>query len=117
MRFTSACGNNARARVPDMEFGGTPRFRIERPIGSGGMGVVYEATDTSRGARVALKTLRNLDASSIIRFKAEFRALADLHHENLVRFGELGVEESQYFFTMELLHGVDFLSYVRPGIA
>ena len=100
-----------------VDFGGTARFRIERPIGSGGMGVVYEATDTSRGTRVALKTLRNLDASSIIRFKAEFRALADLHHENLVRFGELGVEESQYFFTMELLHGVDFLSYVRPGIA
>ncbi len=100
-----------------VDFGGTARFRIERPIGSGGMGVVYEATDTSRGARVALKTLRNLDASSILRFKAEFRALADLHHENLVRFGELGVEQSQYFFTMELLHGVDFLTYVRPGIA
>ncbi len=100
-----------------MDFPGTARFRVERPIGSGGMGVVYEATDVERGARVALKTLRNLDASSIIRFKAEFRALADIHHENLVRFGELLTEGGHYFFTMELLDGVDFLSYVRPGIA
>ncbi len=101
-----------------MDFRGTSRFRVERQIGSGGMGVVYEATDTERDdARVALKTLRNLDASSLLRFKAEFRALADLHHENLVRFGELLAHESQYFFTMELLGGVDFLSYVRPGIA
>ncbi len=99
-----------------MEFRGTTRFRIERQIGSGGMGVVYEATDTERSARVALKTLRNLDASSLLRFKAEFRALADIHHENLVRFGELLAEGSQYFFTMELLQGLDFLSYVRPGI-
>ncbi len=101
-----------------MDFRGTSRFRIERQIGSGGMGVVYEATDTERdGQRVALKTLRNLDATSLLRFKAEFRALADIHHENLVRFGELLAHESHWFFTMELLRGVDFLSWVRPGIA
>src|SRR5438874_11765010 len=99
-------------------FRGTSRFRVERQIGSGGMGVVYEAADTERqGERVALKTLRNLDASSLIRFKEEFRALADIHHENLVRFGDLVAEGAEWFFTMELLRGVDFLSFVRPGIA
>jgi len=82
------------------------------------MGVVYEAADTERqGERVALKTLRNLDAASLLRFKEEFRALADIHHENLVRFGDLVAEGSHYFFTMELIRGGDFLSYVRPGIA
>jgi serine/threonine protein kinase/tetratricopeptide (TPR) repeat protein len=99
-------------------FRGTSRFRVERQIGSGGMGVVYEAADTERqGERVALKTLRNLDAASLLRFKEEFRALADIHHENLVRFGELVAEGSVYFFTMELLRGLDFLTYVRPGVA
>ncbi|HEY2366645.1 MAG TPA: AAA family ATPase, partial [Polyangiaceae bacterium] len=99
-------------------FRGTSRFRALRQIGSGGMGVVYEAADTERqGERVALKTLRNLDAASLLRFKEEFRALADISHENLVRFGELVAEGSTYFFTMELIRGVDFLSYVRPGIS
>jgi hypothetical protein len=99
-------------------FRGTSRFRVERQIGSGGMGVVYEAADTERqGERVALKTLRNLDAASLLRFKEEFRALADIHHENLVRFGDLVADGSVYFLTMELIRGVDFLSYVRPGIA
>jgi serine/threonine protein kinase len=99
-------------------FRGTSRFRVERQIGSGGMGVVYEAADTERqGERVALKTLRNLDAASLLRFKEEFRALADISHDNLVRFGDLVAEGSHYFFTMELIRGVDFLSYVRPGIA
>lgn len=99
-------------------FRGTSRFRALRQIGSGGMGVVYEAADTERqGERVALKTLRNLDAASLLRFKEEFRALADISHENLVRFGDLVAEGSVYFFTMELIRGVDFLSYVRPGIA
>jgi serine/threonine protein kinase len=99
-------------------FRGTSRFRVERQIGSGGMGVVYEAADTERqGERVALKTLRNLDAASLLRFKEEFRALADIHHENLVRFGDLVAEGTHWFFTMELIRGVDFLSYVRPGIA
>ncbi len=99
-------------------FRGTSRFRALRQIGSGGMGVVYEAADTERqGERVALKTLRNLDAASLLRFKEEFRALADIHHENLVRFGDLVADGGVYFLTMELVRGVDFLSYVRPGIA
>ncbi|HEY1954992.1 MAG TPA: AAA family ATPase [Polyangiaceae bacterium] len=99
-----------------MDFRGTSRFRIERQIGSGGMGVVYEAFDTERGAAVALKTLRDKGGASLLRFKAEFRALADIHHENLVRFGELLEHEGRYFFTMELVRGGDFLSFVRPGI-
>lgn len=83
------------------------------------MGVVYEAFDRERNAKVALKTLkatvsRKASAQALLRFKREFRALQDLHHRNLVTLGELIAEGQQWFFTMELVDGYDFLAYVRP---
>jgi eukaryotic-like serine/threonine-protein kinase len=99
----------------DDEFPGTERFTIHRQLGAGAMGVVYEAFDKERGTRVALKTLRHLDAAAIYRLKREFRNLADVLHPNLVVLHELFSEGQRWFFTMELAEGVEFLSYVRPG--
>ena len=98
-----------------MEFPGTDRFEVRRRLGHGGMGVVYEVLDRERGAAVALKTLHNLDARALYRFKAEFRSLADVAHPNLVRLGELFGDGSTWYFTMELIHGEDFLTWVRGG--
>ena len=78
------------------------------------MGVVYEAMDHEREVRVALKTLRSPNAEALLRFKHEFRALQDLQHPNLVNLGELIEEQGQWFFTMELVDGVDLLKWVRP---
>jgi serine/threonine protein kinase/tetratricopeptide (TPR) repeat protein len=97
-----------------IDFRGTERFQVIGRIGAGGMGVVYQAHDRVRDTRVALKTLRTFTAEGILRFKNEFRALQDLQHPNLVSLGELISEGGQWFFTMELVDGVDFLSYVRP---
>jgi tRNA A-37 threonylcarbamoyl transferase component Bud32 len=94
------------------EFKGTRRFAIRRRLGAGGMGVVYEAFDRERGVVVALKVLRAPDEHSLLRFKNEFRSLADLQHRNLVRLGELFCEDSQWFFTMELVAGTGFLPYI-----
>jgi hypothetical protein len=96
------------------DFAGTERFEIVRRLGSGGMGVVYEALDREHGSHVALKTLRSSDARTILRFKQEFRALEGLHHPNLVELGDLIEDRGRWFFTMELVRGVDFLSFVRP---
>ncbi len=68
------------------------RFEILRPLGEGGMGMVFEAFDHERKAHVALKTLKRLasrkqGAQALLRFKREFRALQDLHHRNLVSPG------------------------------
>src|SRR5262245_41177288 len=92
----------------------TRRFEVIRVLGTGGMGVVYEAFDRERQSRVALKTLRTLEAEALLRFKREFRALQDIQHPNLVSLGELLEEDGQIFFTMELVEGIDSIEYVRP---
>jgi hypothetical protein len=97
----------------DFEFGGTDRFAILRKLGSGGMGVVYQAFDRERNTAVALKALRYVGRKSLTRFQKEFGALAHLSHQNLVRMGELFCESGQWFFTMELVEGDNFLAHVR----
>jgi len=97
-------------------FAGTKRFELVRPLGEGGMGVVYEAFDRERQSRVALKTIRLATADTLARFKNEFRALQDLQHPNLVRLDELLEESGTWFFTMELVDGIDFVSFVRAGV-
>jgi eukaryotic-like serine/threonine-protein kinase len=94
-------------------FRGTTRFRLVRFLGRGGMGVVYEAFDETNAVPVALKLLPVVSPDMLLRFKREFRAVADVRHPNLVRLGELVSEGSQWFFSMELVQGVDLMSYVR----
>ncbi len=97
-------------------FRGTARYEIVRELGAGGMGVVYEAIDREKdGRRVALKVLQRHDAESLVRLKREFRALADVRHPNLVSLYELSAEGDAWFFTLALVEGVDFLTWVRPG--
>jgi len=81
------------------------RFEIRGELGSGGAGVVYEAWDTERETSVALKILRKLTGNSLYRFKREFRSLQGIRHQNLIRLGELFVEDDVWFFTMELISG------------
>ncbi len=97
------------------DFLGTERFRIRRRLGSGGMGIVYEAHDRETDKVVALKALTRTEASHISRFKNEFRSLSDVSHPNLVSLYEFMSDGEYWFFTMELVQGVNFLEYVRPG--
>src|SRR5262245_3693173 len=93
------------------EFRGTDRYELRSLLGAGAMGVVYEAFDRELGTRVALKCLPSTSPQAFLRFKREFRALQDLHHENLVRLGELVYDSDQLFFTMELIEGTDIVSF------
>ena len=87
------------------------RFLVEKILGKGGMGIVYEALDTEQNMRVALKTLHHINSDNVYYFKKEFRALQDLVHPNLCSLMELIKDDNVWFITMELIHGVDFLSY------
>ncbi|MGD8862064.1 MAG: protein kinase [Myxococcales bacterium] len=105
----------ARGTGQHTEFRSTRRFRIERRLGKGGMGVVYLAYDEDKHDWVALKTLSRPDAEGIYRFKNEFRALADLRHDNLVKLHELFDDGEQWFFTMELVEGEDLIEHLHGG--
>ena len=99
--------------TPEQGFAGTERFHVQRRLGAGGFGVVYQVLDRRHGTVVALKTLLDGNVEGLFRLKREFRALADIAHPNLVRLHELLAEGDQWFFTMELIDGVSFLHYVR----
>ncbi len=92
------------------------RFVLQRQLGAGAFGAVFEAHDRERNAPVALKLMRRRDPQALLFFKQEFRTLTDLVHPNLVQFYELHSDGEQWFFTLELIRGRSFLEAVRaPG--
>ena len=83
-------------------------FHLLRRIGSGGMGVVYEADQESLGRRVALKVVRPellYFEGARERFRREIEAVARLSHPAVVPVLASGEQDGVLWYAMELLHG------------
>ncbi|MBZ5722900.1 MAG: protein kinase [Acidobacteriia bacterium] len=93
-------------------------YRLIGKIGSGGMGVVWEAEDIRLGRRVALKLLpENLasDQKTLQRFEREARAVSSLNHPSICTLYEVEELESQPVIVMELLEGESLKDRIRKG--
>ena len=81
-------------------------YRLERPLGHGGMGLVYLAEQESLSRKVALKILSarlSHDTDFVNRFLAEARAAAALNHPNVVTVHDVGESGGQHYLSMEYM--------------
>ena len=94
-------------------------FQILREIGRGGMGVVYEAIQTSLERHVALKVLSagiSKSPHQLQRFRREAESAARLHHTNIVSVFGIGEEAEIHFYAMQYIDGIpldDAIATVR----
>lgn len=91
-------------------------FRLLRVVGHGGMGVVYEAFQSSLNRRVALKVLpptAAMDARQVQRFQVEARAAALLQHDRIVAVHAVGCEQGVPFYAMQFIEGQSVAQYIR----
>ncbi len=89
------------------------RYRVERLLGTGGMGAVYEAEHIEIGKKVALKVLHpqfSRQADLVQRFRREARAASKVGHPNIVDVTDSGTTENgDAYFVMERLDGTDLI--------
>ena len=91
-------------------------YEIQRELGRGGMGVVYEAREESLNRIVALKVLAvkfSANPDFIRRFRREAQAAAALVHPNIVPIYAIGETEGIHYFSMEYVRGASLAEHLR----
>lgn len=95
------------------------RYRIERPIGEGGMGVVFAAIDETLGRRVAIKVIKDqhlTGGDGPARFQREARTAASLSHPNIVTVHDFGIDDTgSPYLVMELLEGQSLRTAIQTA--
>jgi len=98
------------------------RYQVEKELGKGAMGVVYQGRDPKIGRTVAIKTLAlsaEFEGSELVdvreRFFREAETAGRLQHPNIVTIFDAGEEHDLAFIAMEFLPGRDLVEYSRPG--
>ena len=93
-------------------------YEIEKPLGKGGMGSVYAATDSQTGQRVAIKALTPQLAMAEgfrERFESEIESLKTLKHDGIVRLYGYGEQDGVLFYSMELVEGISLEDELKAG--
>jgi serine/threonine-protein kinase len=93
-------------------------YEITSHLGSGGMGDVYQASDSKLGRNVAIKFLPETfarDTERVLRFEREARVLASLNHPNIAAIYGMEQEASRKFLVMELIGGETLAERIRRG--
>ncbi len=93
------------------------RYRVNRSLGAGGMGEVFEATDTGLNRLVAIKTLRpgTLQPDRLARLREEAAALANLRHPNIVQVLEWNETDGLPWMAMEFVPGQTLAERLKRG--
>ena len=115
-------GTPAAGKPPRPERGTLGRYRIERPLGRGSMGVVYLGYDSQPARAVAIKTMalsREFEVADLAEARARFFREAEtagrLRHRDIVAVFEAGEDQGLAFIAMEYVEGHDLLRYTLPG--
>ena len=123
-RSLAASARGVIAYLRDMEFAEhailAGRYRLERPLGAGAMGEVWEATQLAIGARVAVKRLTTAGAAShemVTRFRREAQMLGRVRSDYVARLLDF-VEDPKYglALVMELVTGRGLLEIVAERV-
>lgn len=93
------------------------RYQVERTLGKGGMGVVYQARDRHLDEMVAVKVLRSqamaAEPTLLDRFKREVKEARRITHRNIARTHDFGDASGVPFISMEFLEGVTLKDLIR----
>ena len=93
-------------------------YRVDAPLGAGGMGEVYRAFDTRLGREVAIKVLspgRAHDRDRVQRFEQEARVAASLSHANVLALHDVGSQDGVDYAVFELLEGQTLRARLESG--
>jgi eukaryotic-like serine/threonine-protein kinase len=93
-------------------------YEVQLPLGAGGMGEVYLATQTNLGRQVAIKILSSTSASDpdrLRRFEQEARAASALNHPNIIFIYDVGRENSTAYIAMEFVDGRTLRALLESG--
>ncbi len=113
--FCSTCSKKLEPSVVPYMLPG--KFRFERRIGTGGMGVVYSGFDLALGRHAAIKTLRQISSEDVLRLRREARTAAAVSHPHLAPVFGMETWQGMPLLIMELLEGGTLAQRITPGAA